>query len=55
MFNKKEFNLPKKDYIFPFRMDQDFRKKLKKAANKIGFTMSQYIRVAIIEKFNRDK
>lgn len=47
--------MAKKDYIFPFRMDQGFKKKLKKVCEKTGFNMSQFIRVAVLEKINREK
>ena len=47
--------LLKKDYIFPFRMDQPFKKLLKGACKKAGHNMSQFIRVAVLEKIKRDK
>jgi len=45
--------MDKKHSIFPFRISDKFKKRLKKAAEYLDMTMSEFIRLAVNEKIDR--
>ena len=49
----KEDEMRKKEEWLQIRIDVDLKAKLLAEAEKLGLTMSQYVRMVLIQKFNR--